>query len=552
MKIKHLLLTIAVLAGSLAATGADAFVNLTPKPKAMTVSDGSYSLRNGLTVSSNGLKPDWAFEAARFTVDLNRATGLGAELTGAKQADITVAVDTLIAPEGYRLNVTPAGVAIAASTTDGLYYAFQTLKKILPPNVMAGVKKEGAYSLPLVAIDDEPRYDYRGFMLDVSRHFFTVEEVKRMLDVMSYYKLNRFHWHLTDDQGWRIEMPEYPRLTTVGATAPNRRFTDMHAKTQYWLNKPYGPYFYTQEQLRDVVAYAKARHIEVVPEVDMPGHFCAAMTAYPEFSCTPQGEHRVWHDGGISSDVLNVENPAAVKFAKDILDTLMDIFPYKTIHIGGDECPTTAWEQNAECQAAYKANGFTSPRQHQTKFIKAMADHLKANGREIALWNEAVIENGADLDMVRDTDATIYCWTVGTADKGAEVATGLGLRSIYTPWGPYYINRVQDKQNDPPAAGQGGDDVKATYNLVPFRTLADGDAPECYGVQGTFWCEHVSDREYMEWLALPRLIAIAEAGWTPQSGKDWPDFRKRMSADRDLLDLNGYPYSPHHMFPREN
>lgn len=548
MKVKHLLLAALMTLGAAAAFAADAtYVNLTPKPKSMTVGEGSLALPTQFSIQATALSPEMNAEITRFAADLKAATGIDAAAADAP-ALITVTANESVAPEGYNLNITPEGVTVEASTPVGLYFAFQSVKKILPANVMAGVFEAGTYELPVVDIKDEPRYEYRGFMLDVARHFFTVDEVKRMIDVMSYYKLNTFHWHLTDDQGWRIEIPQYPKLTTVGATAPNRRYTDMYSKTQYWINKPYGPYFYTQDELRDVVAYAAERHIEVIPEVDMPGHFAAPMTAYPEFSCTPNGGHTVWSDGGISSDVLNVVNPGAVKFAKDVLDVLMDVFPSETIHIGGDECPTSAWEQNAECQAYYQENKLTNYRQLQSHFIKEMSDYVQARGRKLALWNEAITAGSADRDIVKETGSTIYCWT--GPDNAAKIGTELGLKCIYTPWGPYYINRLQ-QAGDPPAAGNGGDDVKATYNTTPFSTVGARYKDNCYGVQGTFWCEHVSDREYMEWLALPRLIAVAEAGWTPQAKKNFEDFRIRMSADRKLLDYGGYKYSPHHMLEEQ-
>lgn len=227
-------------------------------------------------------------------------------------------------------------------------------------------------------------------MLDVSRHFFTVDEVKRMLDVMSYYKMNAFHWHLTDDQGWRVEIKKYPKLTTVGSIAPNSLFTDLYEAKQYWINKPYGPYFYTQDEIRDVVAYAKERHITIVPEVDMPGHSSAAMASYPEYSCNPSGGHQVWSKGGISYDVINVANPAAVQFAKDVLSEIMDLFPGERIHIGGDECPVDAWKNNAECQALYKAKGFTNYRQIQSYFIQELSEFVKERGRKLAVWNETI------------------------------------------------------------------------------------------------------------------------------------------------------------------
>lgn len=547
MKNRILCLLCLLLAWCGAATAQD-FVNLTPKPMQMTVGTGELVLPQQFAVSRADLSEEMAAEAQKFVESFNAATGYAATVSADAGAliDVRTADVAATGEEGYNLNVTAGGVVIEAATPAGLYFAFQTVKKILPANVMAGVRDASVtrYALPVVSISDRPRFSYRGFMLDVARHFFTVEDVKRMLDVMSYYKMNRFHWHLTDDQGWRVEIKKYPKLTTVGATAPNSRFTDMQLG-QYWINKPYGPYFYTQEQLREVVAYAKERHIEVIPEIDMPGHFVAAMTAYPEFSCTPEGSHTVWDDGGISSDVLNVANPAAVQFAKDILSELIDIFPYDYIHIGGDECPTSAWQNNAECQARYKELGLTSYRQLQSHFIKEVGGYIRERGRKVIVWNEAISEAGADTKLIQDLDALVFAWTVGTADAGAKKAAELGLNNVYTPWGPYYINRKQ-APDDPPGAGDGSDNVRKTYNTVPVPADLSADLAKHYtGVQGTFWTEHVSDRTYMEYLALPRLLAIAEAGWTQQADKNFDDFQRRMTADSVLLNYNGYNYCRH-------
>ena len=524
---------------------AQTFVNLTPKPKQMTVGEGSLSLSDRFVVSCSGLDEAQRNEVDRFVADYNAATGSAvtvAEDDDAALMQVSLLATTSTRKDGaYNVKVTQEQVSVKGKGVLGLFYAFQTIKKMLPPHVMAGVSDPNvtAYSLPVVSIVDEPRFEYRGFMLDVSRHFFSVEEVKRMLDVMAYYKMNRFHWHLSDDQGWRVEIKKYPRLTSVGSIAPNSRFTDLYTCTQYWINKPYGPYFYTQEEIRDVVDYAKALHIEIVPEIDMPGHFVAAMASYPEYSCYPGGNHVIWSDGGISSDILNVANPQAVQFAKDILEELIELFPYETIHIGGDECPTTAWENNAECQARYRELGLTNYRQLQSHFIKEMADFVQSKGRKLAVWNEAITAGNADTETVKSTDALVYCWT--GPEAAAKKAAELGLKNIYTPWGPYYINRKQgNTAQDPPGAGDGSDDVRKTYNqAIPSETD--------YGVQGTFWTEHVSDRDYMEWLALPRLIAIAEAGWTPQANRNFEDFRQRMSADTVLLNYGNYKYCKYHM-----
>lgn len=537
MKKLFLLLAVAIL--TTVVCHAEQFVNLTPAPANMTVGTGVFRIPAGMKITAQGLTPEMQSEVTKFISDFNKSTGLG--IGEGKNGRMTVRLNKEIATEGYNLEVTAKGIVLEASSPAGLFYGLQTIKKILPANVMAGTNypRQKSYELPVVSIQDRPAYGYRGFMLDVSRHFFTADEIKRMLDVMSYYKLNRFHWHLTDDQGWRLPMDKYPLLTTVGATAPDVVITDYRAKKQYKAGKPYGPYSYTKEEIKDIVDYAKKLHIEVVPEVDMPGHFVAAMVAYPELSCDPKADRKVWDHGGVSRDVLNVANPAAVKLGEDVIDQLAELFPYPYIHIGGDECPTVAWENNADCRALMEKEGMKNPRQLQNRFIKQMADRAAKHGKKLYVWNEALTEEGADSAMLKNIDATVFCW-VGVP-QAVKKATSNGLGAIFTPIGPYYINRRQSR-DAAPGAGPGNDDVKRTYTTVPFTT-AVGSKDNCLGVQGTFWTEHVSDPDYMEYLALPRLIAIAEAGWTPQEKKDFADFQKRMTADAQLLDLGGYKYT---------
>lgn len=537
MKKLFLLLAVAIL--TTVVCHAEQFVNLTPAPANMTVGTGVFRIPAGMKITAQGLTPEMQSEVTKFISDFNKSTGLG--IGEGKNGRMTVRLNKEIAAEGYNLDVTAKGIVLEASSPAGLFYGLQTIKKILPANVMAGTNypRQKSYELPVVSIQDRPAYGYRGFMLDVSRHFFTADEIKRMLDVMSYYKLNRFHWHLTDDQGWRLPMDKYPLLTTVGATAPDVVITDYRAKKQYKAGKPYGPYSYTKEEIKDIVDYAKKLHIEVVPEVDMPGHFVAAMVAYPELSCDPKADRKVWDHGGVSRDVLNVANPAAVKLGEDVIDQLAELFPYPYIHIGGDECPTVAWENNADCRALMEKEGMKNPRQLQNRFIKQMADRAAKHGKKLYVWNEALTEEGADSAMLKNIDATVFCW-VGVP-QAVKKATSNGLGAIFTPIGPYYINRRQSR-DAAPGAGPGNDDVKRTYTTVPFTT-AVGSKDNCLGVQGTFWTEHVSDPDYMEYLALPRLIAIAEAGWTPQEKKNFADFQKRMTADAQLLDLGGYKYT---------
>ena len=521
---------------------AQQFVNLTPTPKEMRVEKGSYRLPAQFTIGGTQLPDSIKSEVNKFIGDFNEsASGCTASFSNKTEGAALVLVHnkalyTTLGQEGYKLSVSTNGIRLESATTSGFFYGLTSLKKLLPACVAAGVKDEKVttYELPLVQITDRPRFPYRGFMLDVARHFFSVQEVKKMLDVMAIYKLNKFHFHLTEDQGWRWEVKKYPKLTKVGAVAPNTYVTSMEHGA-YWTNQQYGPYFYTREELKEIVAYAAAKHIEVIPEIDMPGHFSAAMAAYPEFSCNPDGVHRVETWGGVFTDVLNVANPKAVRFVKDILDELMSIFPSKNVHIGGDECPTTAWEHNAECQAMYKNLNLTSYRQLQTHFIAEITDYLKSKGRKISVWNETVTEKGADLQLMKKTGATVYCWV--PARKGAEIANSLGLPSIYTVYGPYYINRAPRKEGwMKTLPGNGSDHLKATYEEQPT------DFSHSIGVQGTFWTEHVATPDVMEFLALPRLIAVGEAGWSPQSKKNFNSFVQRMRADTTMLNYGGYSY----------
>lgn len=452
--------------------------------------------------------------------------------------------------EGYVLSVTTKGVNIQAATAEGAFYAMQSLRQLLPNDFVTGANRTKKVQIPTVTIHDSPRFEYRGFMLDVSRHFHPVSEIKRILDLMAYYKMNRFHWHLTDDDGWRAEIKKYPKLTTIGAQSDSCRMNDMERGLYY--EKDYGPYFYTQDEMRDVVRYAAERGIDVVPEVDMPGHFCAAMAAYPEFSCTPDGPHAVIDGhGGIYEDVLNVANPRAVQFAKDVVSELCDIFPYPYFHIGGDECPTAAWERNADCQKMIADLGLTNPRQLQQRFIQEISEVLRTKGKRLYVWNECITEDGADIELMKSMHPVVFSWY--PSRKAARLASSLQMPTIvsdiHSTDGSYYINRRPSaEEGEPVGAGKGDDTVEKTYTYVPVPADIPAEQAKYYiGVQATFWCEWVSDSKYLEYLAFPKMMCIAEAGWTPESLKDWQDFRRRMTLDTPLLDSWGYNYSKHWM-----
>ncbi len=540
-----------------AATIADSRINLTPVPMRMTVGEGNLTLPESFAIEAeDGIQRS---EAVKFATLFEKVTGYKVEVKEeAPDALIKMSAyagNEELGNEGYTLDVTADGIAITANSANGFYYAFQSIKKMLPANVMAEVADEKVteYPLPIVSITDKPRFEYRGFMLDVSRHYFSTEQIKRMIDVMSYYKLNRFHWHLTDDQGWRLEIKKYPRLTTVGATRRDNWITD-RTYGGYYTGEPYGPYFYTQEECKDIVAYAAERHIEVVPEVEFPGHSCAVNTAYPEFSCSPNGAHDVKVSGGVFADVLNVANPEAVQFVKDVIDEVIGIFPYEQIHIGGDETPTSAWQNNEECRALMEVMGLTDVRQLQSHFVREISDYAASKNRSVIMWNESLTAKGTDEELIKGTGGTMMCWEIGNAQPCALKAAQYGMKSIITTQVPYYINRRQSTDADEPkVAGQGTDNVKAVYDYVPIPASVPAELHKYYiGIQGTFWTEHVQDNDLLEYLALPRLTAIAETGWSPASKKNFSDFQERITKDTLLLNYNNYDYGRHYILHKNS
>lgn len=546
------LFAIALAALSTGSVWAQESVNLTPIPKEIQVGEGTLTLPQKFSINMNGLADSVKAEAQKFVEDYTKVSG--AEVSIVDQGDasslISLKLNTGAAsmgPEAYKLKITEQNIAIEAETTRGFFYAFQSLKKLMPPCVMAGVKDPNVttFILPVVDINDAPRFEYRGYMLDVCRHFFTVDEIKRILRVMSYYKMNKFHWHLTEDQGWRVEIKKYPKLTSVGSVREFSWNTDYPGTgKRYRTYEPYGPYFYTQEEIKDVVKYAQDLHIDIIPEVDMPGHFAAAMTAYPEYSCDPEGAHNVWCDGGISSDVLNVANPQAVQFAMDIMDELMALFPYPYFHIGGDECPTTAWENNEECKALMKELGYTNARQLQSRFIHQLAEHAATKGRKLYVWNEAISAGGADVNVIKEAGATIMCW-VG-ADNAANAAAKLGLKSVMTPQPNYYLSRVQATSGEPNGPA-GVTTLPDTYNYNPTGYAPSGMENYYLGVQGSMWTEHINTEQHLEYMNYPRLMAVAETGWSPQAKRNYEDFLNRMRQDTVMLNYMNMDFCRLHL-----
>lgn len=520
-------------------------LSIIPRPAKLVEGNGQFTFGQVTTAWADAYEGDSIQSLLKsFEKEFTSTTGLAFKASKAAKAALQLRYNPSLKGESYCLSVSKTNVIIEAARPVGFFYALQTLKQMLPTRaVMAGVSVEKGTSmtLPVVEIEDAPRFGWRGFMLDEGRHFFGKKAVKQVLDVMAAYKMNRFHWHLTDDQGWRVEIKKYPRLTTYGAWR--------NTMTLSWGNtlpdgERYGGY-YTQDDVREIVAYARERFIEIVPEVDIPGHSQAAVAVYPEFlACDPEKPHEVWLSQGVSTDVINVANPKAVQFAKDVIDELITLFPYQYMHLGGDECPVKKWEQNKDCQALLKQIGSKNYRDLQIHFYKQLKDYVASKPaqqqRHFIFWNEVLHGNTSVLGK----DFTVMAW-VG-ADKAAQEAAKRGLTTILSPQIPYYINRRQSKDVwEPRSQGWGTETVEAVYNYVPMKNVAENLQEKYMGVQANFWTEWVENTPKLQYLLLPRLAAVAEAGWTPQAERSYPDFLKRLQQEPSYYDMKGMNYGKH-------
>ena len=545
MKIKHFLPLLLLLGSNEMLTAQE--IALTPQPAHLTVKDGRFEFGNQLKAKVAPYQGDsirMVFES--FKKELQEATGIKVSSTQKEaKARIILDLNPQLPAEAYKLNVSKEQVRIEASRPAGFYYALQTLKQLMPRNVMAGVatSDHSQWSLPSVEIEDAPRFEWRGFMLDEGRHFFGKDEIKRVIDMMAIYKMNRFHWHLTEDQGWRIEIKKYPKLTETGAWRNSKVLAYGDVKPD---GERYGG-FYTQKDIKEIVAYAKKKFIEIIPEIDIPGHSQAAVAAYPEFlACDPENKHEVWLQQGISTDVINVANPKAMQFAKEVIDELTELFPFNYIHLGGDECPTNKWQKNDECKKLLSEIGSSNFRDLQIYFYKQLKDYIATKPadqqRQLIFWNEVLHGNTSILD----NDITIMAW-IG-ANAAAKQAAKQGINTILSPQIPYYINRKQSKlPTEPMSQGHGTGTVEAVYNYQPLKDVDAALQPYYKGVQANFWTEWVTEPSVLEYLMLPRLAAVAEAGWTPQEKRNYEDFKERIRKDAELYDLKGWNYGKHIM-----
>ena len=442
--------------------------------------------------------------------------------------NVKTSIDRKLAPEAYTIDTRKGRIVITGGSEAGIFWARQTLEQII---------SQCGSDIPGFLIQDEPSFAYRGAHLDCCRHFFSIEEVKSFIDMMAMHKLNVFHWHLTEDQGWRAEIKRYPKLTQTGSvrseTLVGRYGSDKYDGT------PYGE-FYTQDEMRGIVAYAAERFITVVPEIEMPGHASAALASYPELGCRgAEYPYKVQTTWGVFPEVFCAGNPQTLEFLKGVLDEICEIFPSEYIHIGGDEAPRSEWEKCPKCQALMKEKGFTREAELQSFLITEVEKYLAGKGRKIIGWDE-ILEGGVSQS------ATVMSWR---GAQGGIDAARLGNDVIMTPNSHFYLDYYQtgDPQGNGEPLGIGGNlPLRKCYSFDPFDQLNEDEKTHIKGIQANMWTEYVATFDHMQHMVLPRLAALAEVAWAPEKRTDYDAFVARIvRALLPVYDARGYAYAPY-------
>lgn len=529
---------------------AENMLPLIPYPANLTRNEGTFNLKQLTAITTPAGDEAVARYAQEFATQLEKTSGIKVPVNPTTAAtSLVMTKDATLAHEAYKLTVNEAGINIAAADSTGFFYAIQTLKQLMPHAIYnrSGASTAIDWTVPCVEIADQPQLGHRGYMLDVARHFFSKTEVKRILDIMATYKMNRFHWHLTDDQGWRIDIPEYPKLAQVGAVRKGS-FVNAGGSSKFFDDTEYGRgMYYTLDDLREIVAYAKNLNIEIIPEIDLPGHMVAAVAAYPEFSCDPTKKYEVRIDGGISKDVLNIGKDETIDFLKCVLGHMAEVFPYKYIHLGGDECPTDQWSHNADCLKRVKDEGLAGVNELQSWLVEKLGLYLKEKyDKDIICWDELLAHWKSDNTV----KPVIMAWN--HINKSKEAADK-GFKSIVVPYQSLYLDMMQVplSEVDVNEKYQGGwgdnwvNSVETVYGVNPVASLS-GKEDFCLGVQGNMWTETCNDSVEVEYQLLPRMLALSETGWLPAAKKNFASFYIRLQKNRDILDAKGLTYATHY------
>lgn len=504
-------------------------INITPTPLELTKNEGNFKLNNKTAFWIN----DSAVEKiiALFSAKIKNSTGYNIYTIVDKPTSnfisLNITSEVPVNDEGYVLEVTSNSIDIKAKTAKGIFYGMQTIMQLLPAEIESPTLVNGiAWEIPNVNIKDEPRFPYRGQHLDVCRHFANVDYIKKQLDVLAMFKINKFHWHLTEDQGWRIEIKKYPKLTEIGSKRVEGDGT------------VYGPFFYTQDQIKEVVAYAKERFIDVIPEIELPGHGVSALAAYPEFSCTggPFEVRNIW---GVANDVYCAGNDSTFQFLTDVIEEVIPLFESEYFHIGGDECPKDRWKNCPKCQARIKELGLKSDKNHsaeeklQSYFVQRMEKVLLKHNKKMIGWDE-ILEGGLA------PTATVMSWR---GEEGGIAAANMGHDVIMTPGDWLYLDRYQEDSNIEPVSIGGFAPLEKTYSYEPVpEKIAEDKKAHILGAQANVWAEYMYTPDLMEYMTYPRILALAELNWSAKEKKNYKDFERRLNNQLVRLDMHKINY----------
>ncbi|KAA5542968.1 beta-N-acetylhexosaminidase [Adhaeribacter rhizoryzae] len=509
---------------------ARAQVNIIPQPANLKMNSDHFVIDKYTVIQYKRTDKELAALATYFANQVKNISDYALPVNKKEKKNIAFVLEKVaeVGPEGYKMAVTPTAIQIKANTKAGIFYGLQSLLQTLP-----ALRTNEPLQVPCMEVTDEPRFGWRGMMLDVSRHFYSVAAIKEYIDLLARYKMNVFHWHLTDNEGWRLEIKKYPKLTAVGAWRKeipgSIYYKPDSAYTQPLNNTPYtyGGY-YTQQEAKEIVAYAQARHITVIPEIEMPGHSGAALTAYPQFACAPHAQEvpnaYTW-SGAVDVKKLNLNycagNDSSFLFLQGVLQEVMAIFPSEYIHIGGDEVDKYYWKQCPRCQKRIQAEGLKNEEELQSYFIRRMEKYLLAHNKKLLGWDE-ILEGGLA------PSATVMSWR---GEKGGIAAAKMGHHVVMSPSNPLYFNRYQaDPADEPLGAKFSLNTLDKVYQYNPHSAaLSETEKKLILGGQFAIWTEFISSVAHLDYMLLPRMPAIAEALWTPVEKKDFNSFVNRLN-----------------------
>jgi hexosaminidase len=494
-----------------------------PQPSQVSQTEGVFNLSQATALSFDAAKPEFKSIAGQLNEFLKTYYGFTLPVNEKVKQTISFKLNKSLpgSDEGYLLKVDPKEIVITAKSPAGIFYGVQSLKQMLP------VAKNGPLAVPCAEINDQPRFAWRGLHLDVGRHYFPISFIKKYIDNMAMYKLNTFHWHLTEDQGWRLEINQYPQLTETSSWR-DETVVGHASRSKVYDGVGYGG-FYTQKQVKEIVQYAAERFITVVPEIEMPGHSVAILAAFPELGCTG-GPYNVMTTWGVSKDVLCAGKEETFKFLQNVLDEVCELFPSKYIHIGGDECPKDRWKECPDCQKRIKDLGLKDEHELQSYFITRIEKYLNSKGRQIIGWDE-ILEGGLA------PGASVMSWR---GIKGGIEAAKQKHNVVMTPGSHLYFDHYQSKETDKEPLAIGGYlplEQVYSYEPIPEELSAD-EQKYIMGAQANVWTEYIASTKYLEYMVFPRVCALAEVVWSPKEKRDFADFSKRM--DTEYLRLYRY------------